>query len=416
MIFKKKISIYLIFMSTLFVGLMLGENSSGGAKIDYEYLIPFVKNFSINFTTGLNSFISNSGSIIHSPVFYILVGYFLKITKSILFIKIFYILISSIIPYIFYLILKNKYKIQNDYIFLFSLLIFFSSYFRTSAIWILGDNLSLLFFSLSVLFFLKTKFEKSKVLNFYLCIIFLIFCCYIRYYYFLFSIYFLFVFYKNVNFRFFMKLILVGFLLSLPALIYFYYIILNYDFLNTVSNYKNFNYYSNTLIILSIFLFYFIPFIFFQFLSIVNYYKKNYKIILILLFPFLLILLLDIFFFSNLINFSNIGGGVFLKISYLMNFNSSVFLSIASFISLIFIDYSFKKNRIENYLLLIILVLCFPMITIFQKYLDPLFFIFFFGLINSDFFRDILIKRSVSILFLYGYFFSFLLFSTFYYL
>ena len=168
MIFKKKISIYLIFMSTLFVGLMLGENSSGGAKIDYEYLIPFVKNFSINFTTGLNSFISNSGSIIHSPVFYILVGYFLKITKSILFIKIFYILISSIIPYIFYLILKNKYKIQNDYIFLFSLLIFFSSYFRTSAIWILGDNLSLLFFSLSVLFFLKTKFEKSKFLNFYL--------------------------------------------------------------------------------------------------------------------------------------------------------------------------------------------------------------------------------------------------------
>ena len=170
---NKRIAIYFIFSLTLFLGFFLNENSSGGAKIDYEYLIPFIKNFSLNFRTGLDLFASDSGSLIHSPVFYILIGFFLKITKSILFVKFLYILTSCLLPYVFYLIIKTKYKVKTDYVFIFSLIIFLSPYFRSSAIWLLGDNLSLLFFSLSILFYLKTKNEKEKILNYYLCFIFL---------------------------------------------------------------------------------------------------------------------------------------------------------------------------------------------------------------------------------------------------
>ena len=149
---KKRLIIYLIFSSTLFFGFLIGENSSGGAKIDHEYLIPFIKNFSLGFNIGLEKFINNSGSLIHSPTFYLLMGFFLNIIDNILFLKLLYISISCLLPFVFYLIIKTKYKVYTDYAFYFSLLIFISPYFRSSAIWMLGDNLSLLFFSLSIFF------------------------------------------------------------------------------------------------------------------------------------------------------------------------------------------------------------------------------------------------------------------------
>ena len=34
----KRLIVYFIFSSTLFLGLIFNENSSGGAKIDHEYL------------------------------------------------------------------------------------------------------------------------------------------------------------------------------------------------------------------------------------------------------------------------------------------------------------------------------------------------------------------------------------------
>ena len=36
--------IYLFFTSTLFIGLILDENSSGGGKIDFQYLFFLLKN------------------------------------------------------------------------------------------------------------------------------------------------------------------------------------------------------------------------------------------------------------------------------------------------------------------------------------------------------------------------------------
>ena len=189
------------------------------------------------------------------------------------------------LPYVFYLIIKTKYKVQTDYVFIFSLIIFLSPYFRSSAIWLLGDNLSLLFFSLSILFYLKTKNEKEKILNYYLCFIFLILCCYIRYYYCIFSVYFLIIFYKNLNFKYFLKILIIGFILSMPAIFYLYYVMGNYNFIGRISSYGHINYYSNSLIILSILLFYLFPFIFTKNFLIFQFYKKNYKNLLIIFCP-----------------------------------------------------------------------------------------------------------------------------------
>ena len=163
MLLKNKFIIYILFVTSILLGFFLQENASGGAKIDYEFFKPFIFAFSQDFKSGLDLFANNPGSFIHSPFFYIMVGYLFKVLDNIFVVQILYILVCSTLPYIIYLILKTKYKVNYEYLFYISLIIFFSIYFRSSAIWLLGDNLSILFFSLSVLFFLKT-FENNKII------------------------------------------------------------------------------------------------------------------------------------------------------------------------------------------------------------------------------------------------------------
>ena len=416
MINKKRLTVYLFFCSSLFIGLFLGENSSGGSKIDHSYLLSFIENFSINFKYGFEEFLNQPASLIHSPSFYLISGFFLKVTQNLLIVKIFNIIISCFIPYIFFLILKTKYKTQSNYIFYFSLLIFLSPYFRSSAIWLLNENLSLFFFALSILFFNKIETQKDRIFNYYLCFTFLILCSYIRYYYCIFFIYYLIFFYRNLNLRDIIKLILFSFLLSLPAFYYLYYtIIANHSFLVPISIFGTFNYYTNTLIILAIFLFYLFPFILKDVYSIFNLYKNQYKNIFLILIFFSTIYLIDYFFLINLINISPRGGGVFVKISNILNFDSSLFLSIIAVFSIIIIDYLFKNNRLDNYILLITLILCLPLFTLYQEYLDPLFYLLFFGLVNSTHLKNLILKETINLAFIYLYFFSFYLFSLIYY-
>ncbi len=411
----RKLIIYLIFCSTLFVGLFFGENSSGGGKIDHIFLFTFIENFSFDLKEGLNLFVNHSASLIHSPVFYIITGFFLKITNNLTLVKFLNIFVSCLLPYIFYLIIKTKHKIDTNYIFYFSLVIFLSPYFRSSAIWLLGDNLSLLFFSLSILFYFKTNDQKKNLINFYLCFLFLALCCYIRYYYFVFAFYILYNFNKNLEIKNFLKLIFFGLIISIPGFFYFFYVIKNFNFLGKLNSYGSINYYSTGLIILSILLFYLIPFIYVKKGELIEYYKNKPKNIFMFLTPILFLYLIDKFYFNNLIDISSRGGGIFVKLSEIININTELFVSVISFVSLLIIDFLFYKKRFENYFLLIILVFCFPIYTIYQKYLDPLFYIVFFGLINSTYLKKIIISHAMPLYFLYGYFLIFLLYAIFYY-
>ena len=66
---NKQIVTYLFFVFTLFLGLYFRENSSGGAKIDHDYLFPFINQMSLDLKSGILSFLNDRGSLIHSPVF-----------------------------------------------------------------------------------------------------------------------------------------------------------------------------------------------------------------------------------------------------------------------------------------------------------------------------------------------------------
>ena len=412
---KKKLILYLILTSSVFLGLMLNENSSGGSRIDHNYLLPYIIEFSQDFSSGLNLFVNNPGSLVHSPFFYIISGFLLKIFNNIFFVKILYLVVCSILPYIFYLILKTKYKVNYEYLFYISLIIFLSPYFRSSAIWLLGDNLSIIFFSLSILFFLKTLDNSKKLSNYYFCIFFLILCCYIRYYYFLFFFYFLFEFYKKLEIGDLIKIIFLSFIISIPEIIYLIYIIVNYDFVNFISERANGNYFTNFIVIFTILLFYLIPFFFIQFIDILKFYRSNLKNFFIIFSITILFFLTDRYF-DDFINFqSNLGGGVFVKFLKIFNYNLEIIFLVIFCFSFLLIDYIFRGNRIRNYIILIILILCFPMPIIYQKYLDPLFFVIFLGLIQSENLKKMFEDKVIRLIPLYLYFSLFLLFSINYY-
>ncbi len=413
---NKKSFVYIIFSLSLFLGFYLGENSSGGAKLDYEYLYPFIDNFRHTFSSALDLFAKDTGTLIHSPVFYILIGKASNLLNNLYSIKVLYLLICCFLPFLFYLNLKQKFENNHDYIYFFSLIIFFSPYFRSSSIWLLGDNLSLIFFSLSIYFINKKINSNENFLNYLLGIFFLILCCYIRYYYFLFSIYYFIIFYRNLNIKKFFILLFFAFILSIPALIYFLYIFNNYDFFNKLSKHSNLNIYSNSLIIFSIIFFYTIPFVLICRKKFIEYMKENKKMIIYFFIFFFLIFFVDYFWNVKIIFFSELGGGIFMKIANLSNISPSFLLSLISFFSLLILDFFFKGNRIENYFLLIILILSFPIFTLYQKYFDPLYFFFFFGLIKSNQIQKIFTEKIQNLKIIYSYFIFFYISSIIYYL
>jgi len=415
MIINKKIGIYIVLIISLLIGYYFEENSSGGAKIDFGILYPYIENLRIDLREGFDIYAKNPAILLHSPFFNLIISILLKIHNDLTFINIGYLFVCSILPFIFYLILKNKIKISNDYIFYISIVIFFSPYFRSTSIWLLGDNLAIIFFSLSTLFFIKSVDDAENLKNYFLCLLFLILCSYVRYYYCIYSLYFLANFYQNLSKKNFCLLLIFSLIFSLPAIGYFYYIIENYNFFGVLSNYGKLNVYSNILIILSIFLFYLIPIIIFNLKSIFIHFKENFLFFLLILISLMIIYSIDRFTYLEVISFSQRGGGVFLKFFKLLNFDVKFFMLLVSFFSLIILDFLFQKERLNNYLLLIIIIFSLPLYTLFQKYLDPLIFFIVFGLFKSKVLSEMLIKQNINIRFFIFYFFSFYTFSIFYY-
>ena len=407
-----KTIIYILFILSLFVGLIFQENSAGGAIHDINHLLPYIDKFQEGFKTGMEYYLNNIN--IHSPFFFILISYLNNLFNNIFYTEILYILISSVLPILFYRILKIKFDYNKNLLFLVSCLIFISPYFRSSAIWLLGDNLALIFFSISIIYYLKFSNDKNNR-NLYLCITTIIICCYIRYYYALFYFFYLFSVYREINNKFLFILLTYSFFISIPAFFYIYLIVNNYNFIDTVYSYSKLNYFGNIFTILSIILFYIFPFITSDLKIIKKHYLKNKKEIIFLSFPLIIIYFLDIIFNNNLIDFSPLGGGVFIKLLNLIELDLKISLLTISIISILILNFYLRTKFIKNYTLMALFILSFPMYTLFQKYFDPLIYIFLFGLITFSEKKCLLNINKSKLLSIYLYFLSFYFFSLFYY-
>ena len=220
---NKKILIYLMFFVTLVISVILGENSSGGARLDYLLTQKYIESFQIDFKTGIELFKKDNQG--HLPFFYI----FIANLNSFLgerFVSYLYLIVSSCIPFIFYNVLKKNFSEKSyDSLFFLSLIIFLSPYFRSSTVWITTDNLALLFFLFSINSFLNTRYyQQNHLRNTFLCFFFLVLASYIRQSYALFFIFYFISIQSNLKLIENFYVLMFNFLLSIPALIWVFFI------------------------------------------------------------------------------------------------------------------------------------------------------------------------------------------------
>ena len=355
--FRKKLFIFIFFYLSLVLSFLLNENSSGGAKMDFfrhiESLIFLkeigFKEFFIQYEKLTNA---------HSPVLTIYF-YLLDFGKENIILRLFNLHLSLIIPLVFYYCLKIKYpRVNEEYLFLFSCLIFISPYFRSLAIWPGSENISLLFFLLSIIFFLKYELKNDRkyiLLN----VVFLAISSYFRPYYCIFSLFYFYVFFlKARNKENILIYIILNIILSFPA---FYYIfVFESNFIYTNLN-NSFNFINSIILTISLLVFYLTPFLI-----------KNIKIRFSL--QKLLIATIITLIFILIFNYNEeFGGGVLFHFSKLVLKNNLIFFILTFFSILIIIN--FFQLKFQNLLLFLVLSLLELDDNYFQETYDPLIFI-----------------------------------------
>tara|TARA_B110000483_G_scaffold214250_1_gene263991 strand:+ start:6400 stop:7671 length:1272 start_codon:yes stop_codon:yes gene_type:complete len=402
-----KIISFLIFLYiSVLLGFLLDENSSGGAFLDYINQKQITSFFAKDF---LSTFLNyDSYTTRHSPVLLIIISLFEKMQLNDYCIRLIYFHICLILPVSFFYILKYNFKNQQleiKYFLILVGLIFLSPIFRSLSIWPDSRLIGLTFFTTSILFFYKF-FEKKKIIFIFLNIFFYTISSYFSPNFAIFSIYFVYKYFKffGIGSLKFYIIIVFNLILSFPALYYIF--VLDINFFNKsaaiglgkVDSIFFTNISNQILIIPSIIFFYFLPFYTTKILSV----KKliSYKNLLITS----IIFTISLFYFDYKPEYS--GGGIIYKLSdYLLNNNILFF--IFSYISIMFIM-SIILDKIDNFLIILLIIISNPQITIYHKYYDPLLIILFFSLFVLNVNLEHL-KNFKKILFLYLYFFGFLL-------
>ena len=386
---------YFTLYLTLLVSLFFQENTVGGAEYDFSITSKVIKNFSSNFSYTLKNF--SSFEISHFPFYYIFLSFFYNDYFNFFLIKILVLHLSLFLPLVFYKLIKLKHKYQNKYLIYIPGILFLSPSFRSSAVWAMNDNIALIFFSLSILFFNKYLEEENyrkKIIFILLNVLFLALSSYIRQYYAIFSIFFFYYFIKHNNLNLFLIYIFTNIILSLPALSLF----------NSGSNFTyslNFistNLVNNLIFTLNIFFIYLIP-IYVEKKNIkhfFNFYNEK-KVIAILIFVLTISL---IFFIDYDLKY---GGGIIFKL-YLNSKTKYLFYCI-TYVSLLFIFHFTYLNYKNNLIIILCLLIMFPLYTVYQKYLDPLAIILIFCLFQNSMVLNFIKNLKVNIKFLYLYFF-----------
>ena len=340
------IAFFFILYFSLLTGFYFDENLNFGSYYDWiNVYVPPIKDFSENFGETLLNYDQYGQR--HSPIFIILLSFLFKIGISFDVIRIINLHLSLSLIFIFYNSLKIIFKnIDKSKLQLLSLVIFLSPTFRSLSIWPDSRLPGLIFFVLSIYFFIKLL-KNEKIKNAWLCSISLLLSAYISPNFSLFAFYFYPIFFFKIKTFEFLKIVFLNFILSLPMFYYLFYLDVNFlvagntpGYIDGESTNVNFNISNKILIISSILLFHLIPIIinYLSFQKILKFYKKNFVIILS-------ILIVLVVFFDYQLNFT--GGGVFFQFSQLFFGNNYIFYFICFFA--ISVIYLVSKKSIHNF-------------------------------------------------------------------
>ena len=392
----KNVSLFLFFYLTLVTGFFFGENLNYGSYGDWigSNREP-IKDFSSNFTYTFLNFDSYGHR--HSPVYLIFLSLFLDLGLDLNQIRLVHLHLCISLIIVFYQCLRLLFSnINNNYLFLLSLIIFLSPTFRSLAIWPDSRLPGLIFFVLTIYFFLKFRKTDNLKYTWYTCIS-LVVSSYISPNFSVFFVYFFFFFLKKVKFRELSFLLIFNFLASLPILYYIFILDVNFlaagrtPSLNNESINFSFNLSDKLMIISSIIFFHLSPIV------IMDNFFNQFKIFLDKRFIIIVPLVLCLIYFFNY-QLSYTGGGVFFILSNLL-FDNNYFFYIGSFFFISFVLY-IASLSLNNFFLLTLLIVSNIQNTIYHKYYEPLIFIMFFTLIKYPGVENFLKKKN-NIFYLY---------------
>ena len=311
--------------------------------------------------------------------------------------------ISLILPLIFYLSLKTRFKnLDKSVIIILSSIILIFPAFQYSAIWGNNHNTALIFFTLGIFYlnsFIKENFTNNRKLI--ISIIFFSLACYTKQYYSFFFIFLLIYLVNKIALKKFIFILLFCILCAIPGI---YYLILNpLLFFGMKQNITNFN--SAILISGSIIFVYLIPFIIQKILNFQNY-KKFRLIDLLDKKIFILSLIITLLCSLNFDYSGNVGGGILLKLSYLL-LDSQYLIFPFAFFGIYFLLY-FSQNTISNYSLVILLLITFNTgYFVFQKYFEPMFYIIFLNFFDKSKIYQSIKNSNFVIIFYYSSYYIF---------
>jgi hypothetical protein len=374
--------VYILMYLSLILGFIYNEDMAGGGALDRS----FQKNVtSFGFVNGIKGFLFNfypTNTIIHSPIYYILIHKLENIINNESVFRFFFLNIFLLIPLILIKILKKKFT-DSYIVILIPLICFLSPNFRTVAIWSGREILTIGLLSMSIFYYIGS-FNNFSLRNIFLSFLFLICASYISWEYGFISIIYFVKLILNFKKKFKISLIfLFNLILSLP---FFIYVI---KFMN-IGDYEQsiiLNIFNNIPYFFSIYFFYTLPFLFLS-NSFINYITKN-----------------NIFFFVTLVIFyiitqytavPKIGGGIFIKILEFLGFSKLIFIFSAMGVLSFF--YLCNKKLFFNILVLMVLILqtCISY-HFFQKYIDLIFIIYFLFLFKINHVNEIIIKKRFTL-------------------
>ena len=409
----KYTSIFLIVLavSSYFVGFYLNENSAGSGSFDGDFghiwrnLYLFVNN---DINSSLNHPDYHDSRL---PASYLMHEFLNPFIETKIGFRRSVFIISLLLPFLFFLSLKQKFKqTDNLLLLLVSSVVFISPYFRTSAFWGLQENYGLIFLLLSFLslnYFLNTQDVKNyKIfLKISLVTFFSSFCFYFDQKLLIIPLLCFFQIMmssKSLNLK--ILTIFFYFMFSLP---YIYLIILWGSLITPAASDVNnlggklFSY--NIGYTITIIAFYIFPILFFLekniLIQIKDFFlnKKNYYL--------LLIFIIYIIYFLNFINIENLpilGKGIIYKLSLVL-FEKKLLQEIFTYFSffaasiflLIFLNRNLKNILILLYFLLLSAVMAYTL----QEYFDPLVILMAFTFFNS---KIIINYKNSMILYIYA--------------
>jgi len=307
-----------------------------------------------------------------------------------------YLLSNSIIGFLTFIILSFSIKNNNfTYIQSFALgsIILLMPWFNGRAHWGTSANLGWFFLVITFYFYSKIKLpskdEISKNLSLFLTCFFSAVALYIRPAFAFFPIYFILTYFLSTEkFRYKFSIIIYYLLLSIPGwyLIYLWGGIYDHKNSSVVVDFHNYkNIITNLPIILNYFFFYLWPIYIFYIFNhgFKFFFKKHFFIFFSLIFIFAFFLIN-----GNLQYLSNftLGGGVILKLGYIINDKYNLIFLLSSALGGSFIFNIIKNDFKYNFILffLILIIYGYPKF-LYQDYLEPLIYLLIFcGLLKTD--------------------------------